>query len=124
VYEEKVIGEIVVEPPEEYQEKATIPNANAVRGREGDMILSQPPEPQPVEIVGLKSVIENEAVGARWEIDVESPDTPGPSVQTRTIEETAIIPKQILQDAVRLADWWLQNAGIGLSMSPEYRGET
>lgn len=125
VYEERTIGTVVVEPPEEYrQQQATIPAANSVRQRENELLLSTPPQPQHVEIVGLKSIIENEAVRAQWEIDVESPDSPGPRVQTRTIEETAIIPKQILQKSVRIADRWLQNAGIGLSMSPEYRGET
>lgn len=82
------------------------------------------PEPETVEFRGLKSVIERgPMVGRTWEVETDVYSDPAEGGVVRTSDQRPI-PKQIYEDAVRAADRFLQQAGIGLEIGGEPHGYT
>lgn len=80
----------------------------------------EPPEPQPVKLQGLKSVIEQDVISASWEV-VLNPGT-APAEETHIAKPQIAQPlgKSTLEHAVRKADEFLHDAGI----SPDIGGST
>jgi hypothetical protein len=76
----------------------------------------EPPEPKPVELYGLKSIIETGGISESWRV----PLNPGSAFgkQTRVAHPVYKEPlsKSTLEYAVRKADQFLQEAGIGLEV--------
>jgi hypothetical protein len=137
VYLEAPIGAVTIDPPEEYVEAAGRPTVD----KNPDFrVFGGAPEPKTVPFQGLRSIIENEVAAASWDLNVLRPDSPGggrkpaPSPPTadgggstggklqnsaspnETITETRPIPKPILQDAVRIAESWLQSVDLGIEV--------
>lgn len=76
----------------------------------------EPPEPKKVELYGLKSIIETSGIAKSWRV----PLNPGSDFgkQTRVAHPVYEEPlsKPTLEYAVRKADQFLQEAGIGLEV--------
>lgn len=74
------------------------------------------PEPKRIGFYGLKSVIETDGVVSEtWTIETNSwsdPDQQG-VIQTR---DERVVPKKIYENAVRTADKFLQEVGIGVEL--------
>lgn len=79
-----------------------------------------PPEPKTIELYGLKSVIETDAVRKRWEVPL------GKGVLNKVAVPTFETPlkKSWLETAVREADHFLQQAGVGLEIGSTPHGTT
>jgi hypothetical protein len=80
----------------------------------------EPPEPQPIKLRGLKSIIEQDLISANWDV-VLNPDSP-PAEKTHIAKPEISQPlgKPTLEYAVRKADEFLHDAGI----SPDVGGST
>lgn len=84
------------------------------------------PTPKTMEVTGLKTVIEQDGVGASWEVGVT--ELKGNELATFdrgeeiTISNTVPFGWGILQNAVRVADSFLDNADLGLSAVNEEEG--
>lgn len=82
------------------------------------------PEPKTEPFVGLKSVIETDGiVCATWTIETNSWTDPSNQGIIQTADERPI-PKHIYENAVREADEFLQQSGIGLEIGREPHGHT
>jgi hypothetical protein len=75
----------------------------------------EPPEPKTVEYRGLLDVIEKEQVTLSWTI-VERPGAAPPNQSVTRLTRTWRPNQKVLNRAVRIADEFLQNAGIGLEI--------
>jgi len=117
-YKEKNLGTVRVDPPEELHEQTGIPEPDDVLSI-GALVQSEPPDPKEETIQGLKTVIERDAIQKTWTVRVRAVDKPGPGVQDRTYEQTIPIPREIILNAVRTADEFLQQAGIGVHTKDE-----
>lgn len=82
------------------------------------------PEPETVPFVGLKSVIETDGVVSQtWTIETNSWTDPANQGVIQTADERPV-PKRIYENAVREADEFLQQAGIGLEIGGDPHGFT
>jgi len=123
VYETEEIGQITLYPPD--RDQRAFSQAAQMVDEYDDAKLrkmlnlpreSTVPRPQHVSVRGLKQVIEMpRAVSEQWQVCI---DASGPPPQHRyiTLETAESIPKQIYEDAVRLADEFRQQAGIGVEL--------
>lgn len=109
------LGDVRIDPPEELVRAAT-----SQRGSTGGIELLQDEDigTKNVPIQGLRQVIERKICSASWTVQIRDPDAPGRRVE-RTYQQEKPVPYDILEDAVRLADEWLQLAGIGIAIDPE-----
>lgn len=81
----------------------------------------EPPEPEPIELTGLKSIIETERIAYEWSI-LMNPSTH--FSKPKRIARPKInrpLSKRTLENAVRKADRFLQQAGIGLEIGDPTR---
>jgi len=78
----------------------------------------EPPKPKQVGLQGLQDVIETKKASYKWAVTV-NPDEPPFRQQTVFPEITMPLKKEWLEKAVRLADQFLQEAGIGLEIGNE-----
>jgi len=76
----------------------------------------EPPEPEEVKLLGLKSIIETETINHEWRVRLN----PGVHMtEERYIANPQItrpLPKESLEQAVRVADDFLQQAGVGMEI--------
>lgn len=117
-YEEAELGKVMVEPPEELREQTGIPAPGNV-SEVGALVQSEPPDPKKETIRGLKSVIERDSIRKTWTVRVRDVNGAGPSVQDREFEQTVPLPRDIVLNAVRTADEFLQQAGVGVHTKDE-----
>jgi len=118
------LGEITLQVPEEYnQDESGRTTINDVREKDFEFV-DAPPESKTVTVTGLKDVIELEQVNAEWQFTIRRFDGVGLPFEEVQVEETGGLTKSVLQNAVRVADEWLQNAGVGLSMKADNHGKT
>jgi len=76
----------------------------------------EPPEPEPVKLHGLKSIIETEMISAGWTVPLNPGVLPGQDSYVAKPQIKQPLPKEALEKAVRIGDEFLQNAGIGLEI--------
>jgi hypothetical protein len=76
----------------------------------------EPPEPKPVELSGLKSVIEQETISVGWEVPLNPGPVPANKTHVAYPDYNHPLSKATLEYAVRKADEFLHNAGIGLEI--------
>lgn len=112
-YEDVKLGSVTLAPPEEYRKQSSIPTTEELRKRDFEL-LEDVPEPKVKTIRGLKAVIENESITATWDLTVNN--QAGPGLRTKTITEERPFTWQILLNAVRESDQFLQNIGIGFEV--------
>jgi len=110
------LGEVTLAPPPEFQ---SMPNEAREIAERGFKLLSEPIEPDTKEIEGLKEVIERDGYSESWRVHVNWIDGykkkhEPPQWETITAEEH--MPKMALLNAVRVADEFLQEANVGLSV--------
>ncbi|WP_436910318.1 hypothetical protein [Halosimplex marinum] len=110
------LGKVTLAPPPEFQ---SMPGeAEQIKDR-GFRLLSDPIEPETKRIEGLKEVIEREGYSETWKVHInwirgyEKKHDP-PQWQTVSAEEH--MPRMALINAVRVADEFLQEANVGLSV--------
>jgi hypothetical protein len=87
--------------------------------RRGFRLLGDPPEPDSHTIRGLKEIIERDQYTHSWEIQINpirgmKAKQTARTTHTETIEKPT--PKMALFNAIRTADEFLQNAGVGLEV--------
>lgn len=111
VYLNAELGIVEVPPPEEYHTlKQQAKQSETIKLPSNETL-----EPQEQPIVGLKNVIELDTVQASWQVDVyDARRAPSQRLQTRTVQNEVPLNRVTLQNAVRVADEWLQNQGIGI----------
>jgi len=82
------------------------------------------PQPKKEPFVGLESVLETKGVVSEtWSVETTSWSDPGTAGVIQTSAES-VVPKQVYEKAVRKADAFLQQAGIGLDIQGEPHGYT
>lgn len=124
-YRENKIGTVRLVPPQtdgipfDYAATTDDPPAQ-VRRRLGLPRGVELPDPKREPFVGLKSVIEApKVITARWRICVDDTGPP-PTHEYVTPQVRKPVPKWVYEDALRAADQFLQQAGIGLELgTPE-----
>lgn len=81
-----------------------------------------PPEPKRITLKGLKSIIETETVSAEWAI-VTNPGSIPPQ-QTQVFPSiNAPLTREMLIESVRIADEFLQEAGIAIDVGYQEKDE-
>lgn len=120
-YKQKEIGKEVLVPPDtEGYEFSRIAYTDQ-SDRELRQMLGLPrnaevPKPEIINFVGLEAIIEApDILQYQWDVTVENS---GPPTKHKNVYPHAktVISKEIFVDAVRYADQFLQNAGIGLEI--------
>lgn len=112
-YLREPLGVAVLEPPEEYQQEPGRPSIEELVERGPEWFRGDPPEPKQQTFQGLKSVIETERVTAEWEVPVDT-DRP-PRREREQVHKQQPVPKHVLENAVRVADEFLHQIGIGVT---------
>jgi hypothetical protein len=85
---------------------------------DGDLPIDrgfEPPEPKRAQLYGLKDVIETDRFEFHWSVVLNPQDIP-PQQNTAKPSVTLPLRKQWLESAVRKADSFLQEAGVGLEI--------
>jgi len=75
----------------------------------------EPPEPKRFTLTGLKDVLDKHETTLTWNV-VLNPDKFGPDLKFARPSRTVTLRRDWLETAVRKADQFLQNAGIGLEV--------
>lgn len=118
VYLHEPMAELVFSPPAEFTRPDGIPSETQLKER-GYRVLGEPPEPEEHTIRGLKEIIERDRYDRSWEVTIEplrGIRARRTAQKTETVTDTQVTPKRALWNAVRTADTWLQQAGIGLEL--------
>lgn len=118
-YSHVEIGQIDLVPPDTDGYRFSLIANSSRTDKELRRMLDLPrgvdlPEPLSIPFEGLQTVIERDPiVGHQWEVCVKKAGA-RPNWQYVYPQTQQPVPKQIYEDAVRKADMFLQNAGIGL----------
>ena len=116
VYNHEKLGIVDIPPPDEYREtERDLLN----RGASGTTLVSQTTlQPKQVMVRGLRDVLEKEVVSARWQMQLRNtnPDPGEPPRKSVTVTNQQPLNRTVLQNAVRVADEWLQINGVGLKV--------
>ncbi len=75
-----------------------------------------PPEPKQVELRGLFDIIDKTNLETAWQFTIPGKSGSMVNGETMVLEETLPIPKSVYEEAVSLADEFLQQAGVGLEI--------
>lgn len=111
VYTSVELGVVEVPPPEEYGQLAR----QAQESEHIKILEDSHPQPKERVIKGIKEVIERETVAAEWEVSVyDGRLPPSDRVREQAIQNEVPLNRVTLRNAVRVADEWLQNHGIGI----------
>lgn len=138
-YSETKLGEMAIYPPPveistpgQFMEPEELELKRRFEDKNPDINLSinsNIPQPKTKPVVGLKEIINSDGKGAEWEVSVtklegESVEFGNRGVQT-TISNFEPYDYEILVNAIRVADGFLANADLGLSLtSGEPHGKT
>jgi hypothetical protein len=74
-----------------------------------------PPESKPVEIIGLKELMDRDKISLSWHID-PTPEKLPPAKDDRYLDIDRPLPKEAYENAIELTDDFLDQAGIGLGI--------
>lgn len=114
------LGQMVLLPPDKggyaFSRVAHVDDADALRRELGLPKQATVPQPKAVTFTGLLSVIEREPIQQEnWSVCVEAKGPPSTHeyLQLRAAEP---VPKWIYENAIRAADRFLQDAGIGVEI--------
>lgn len=76
------------------------------------------PEPVEVELHGLDDILNREMISHRWHVYVDKRGAP-PTWSEVTLVNEQPLPKDLLEDAIEVADDFLQQAGIGFDIAAD-----
>lgn len=76
------------------------------------------PEPQTVTIKGLQDVLDRQSIGHTWSLYVEK-NGARPNWEQMILTREMPLPKELLSQAVEVADDFLQQAGIGFKIGDD-----
>lgn len=112
IYQEKLLGKVTVPVPEPWND----PEGNGI-GYKGEL-----PTPETVPVEGVVSVIDGETVAATWESQVRIDNANNPR---QTVEFGNRVPfsREVLRNAVRHTDMWLQQENLGISVKDEVEAD-
>lgn len=113
------LGEVTVPVPERI---ASIPeNPGSARGSASRWLSGSPPQDKSKPVRGLLSVITDEQVTAEWTVEIRhaNPDAGQAHVDKRVVSASAPMPRGVLQNAVRTADMWIQQVGLGINIEQD-----
>lgn len=120
-YLREPMGVVEFPLPPKFQDLGGRSDPQRIKQR-GFRLLGDPPEPDEHTIIGLKEIIERDEYTHTWEVEVNPVrGIAAKSKRRHTETETAVkpTPKVALINAIRTADEFLQNAGVGLSLSTD-----
>lgn len=84
-----------------------------------DLPKSEPvPEPRTVEIRGLDDILNRESIKETWVVHVDKRGAP-PNWEKKVLVNEQPLPKDLLEDAVEVADDFLQQAGVGFDITAD-----
>jgi len=119
-YHEIPIHEQIIPPPDtednDWSRFAAAENPAALAREMGLPQSFKPPKPKRVTVRGLKDVLDKKEERLVWSF-AKNPDAIPPQRERVRLEETWFPQKETLDHAVRKADEFLQQAGIGLEIS-------
>lgn len=118
-YKEMVLGEETLTPPDTSEYDFSLFAEDSVSNTRLMMDMGlphtfEPPEAVTVTFQGLVDIIELETIGHEWVVQTEKHDFRNESVERLSVSRP--VPKYVLENAVRAADQFLQEAGIGLEI--------
>jgi hypothetical protein len=93
----------------------SVSNTKLVRGSSKFGSHFEPPEPRRFTIRGLKDLIDQPTTTFTWNVELD-PDKFGPQLEIARPQRAVTLRHEWLEMAVRKADQFLQNAGIGLEV--------
>lgn len=113
------LGTVRVPVPEDVAQIPETPGA--ARGSADQWLSGSAPEDKQIPVHGLLSVITDEQVSAEWTVEIRraSPSAGQASVTKKLITNTAPMPRGVLQNAVRTADMWVQQVGLGINIDQD-----
>lgn len=113
VYAEREIGAVQIDPPASIRD---LPTDMREAGAGGEWLVGDAPEPKRVRFEGLGSIIANEEVAAEWTVTVRTTahDAGELPMQERSATNRAPVDRAVLQNALRVADEWLQRVNVGI----------
>jgi hypothetical protein len=76
------------------------------------------PQPHAVKIRGLDDILNREKISHTWTVYVDKRGAP-PNWERKTLVNEQPLPKELLEDAVEVADNFLQQAGIGFEIAAD-----
>jgi len=123
-YEEVEIGSVTLHPPDKDGYAFSTLQYRDFEDKQLRRALDLPrgaslPEPEHIQFNGLVSIIEApEILSHRWAVTVDDSGPP-PTHEQVLLEQTEIPDKQLYVDALRYADQFLQEAGLGIDISAE-----
>lgn len=117
-YAEVILGRETLVPPDsdKYQFSKFANEEISDKHLKRDMGLPpsfEPPEPVTVEFTGLGDILRQEMLHHKWTVDVA--DKGRPAIKELSVETP--VPKFVYENAVRAADQFLQQAGVGMDIS-------
>lgn len=90
-------------------------DANSIRRRIGLPQGAEVPKPVTISINGLEEVLNRDRISHSWTVYVDKSGAP-PNWDDRTLTREIPLPRELLSDAVEVADDFLQQAGIGFKI--------
>lgn len=124
---EREIGSVTLVPPDTQQYQFSIAERSdlsdsQLRRRLGLPPQSELPRPHTEDFRGLRSVLDATTVSKQWVVTLDASGPP-PEHEKGQLQREIPVPKHILEQAVEVADNFLQQAGIGFDTTvPDYMG--
>jgi hypothetical protein len=129
-YQNEYLGTLTIIPPVDPNKKRKPEHlredddtANWAQNYDPGLVLhefSDGIEPRRYDIQGLREIIVSEGRTAEWDVIIDrkkSPNKSGSGPERTTVTEFKRWDRSILNNAVRTADQFLENANIGLSLA-------
>lgn len=129
-YNETHLGTLVITPP-------VNPNADSTpdhlqdhtpewtQNNDSDIVLhrfSDSVEPERFEVIGLQQIISSVGYNASWDVTIDKSESRGFSgggLEKMTVTESKNWTRDILNNAVRAADQFLENANVGFTLAED-----
>lgn len=123
-YEEVEIGSVELVPPDKEGYQFSMAVYSEKDDQDLRRLLNLPrsaeiPEVKHIPFHGLKSIIEApDVLSHRWVVTVDDTGVE-PNHDQIVLQQTKVPDKKLFVDAIRKADSFLQNAGLGIEIAPE-----
>jgi hypothetical protein len=129
-YNEAFLGKLVILPPVDPNTKSTPDHLEDrtpqwAQNRDKDLVLhrlSDSVEPRAFKVTGLKEIISSVGYSASWDVTIDKGESRGFSsggLEKKTVTESKNWTRDILNNAVRTADQFLENANVGFTLAED-----
>jgi len=129
-YNKAHLGTLVIVPPVDPNTESTPEHLQDhtpewTQNKDQDIVLhrfSDSVEPKQFEVVGLQEIISSVGCNASWKVTIDRSKSQGFSgggLQETTVTESKNWTRDILNNAVRAADQFLENANVGFTLAED-----